>query len=653
MCGFAGLLYSRPYQLEKIKYEITNMIRSINHRGPDDEGLWIDPNLGLGIGHKRLAIQDLSKNGYQPMESRNGRFIIAFNGEIYNHLDLRKELQNSGIISSNWIGTSDTETILACLVAWGLNKSLKKFVGMFSFVLLDKYNKKLFLVRDRFGEKPIYYGFSKKHSYEYNNFLTFASEISAFKSLKNLSSSININALNSFFNFGYVRGPNSIREGIYQIQPGELLEIKFSYKPNTMNFSDLKKYKWFDSKNLFIVNEKNKYKESEVLKKTEDLIINSINNQSISKVPIGTFLSGGIDSTLITALLQKNSNQSINSFTISLPDDSSKNFNEGHFAKKIAKHLGTNHTEISISEDHIFNFIKDIPKVYSEPFADSSQIPTTIVCSMARKSGLSVVLTGDGGDEIFGGYNRYNYIPKINNLFGKLPKVILELIFSSISNTSNLIKDEYTSQKYFKLSHSIKNANELSKIYNYLVSIWPDPDEIINKEFSSINKDSFFTKLSSKRNNLVLSDLYNYLPYDILTKLDRASMYSSLETRSPFLDHRIAEFVCPLPWEYKLREGINNTQNKWILRKILYKYVPRNFVDRPKKGFSIPLGTWLKGPLRSWAEDLLDPNIIKSQGYLNNSVVRKYWAELLEGNTNHSSKIWTILMWQAWLLEWT
>ena len=249
MCGFAGLLYSRPYNLEKIKNEINDMIGALHNRGPDDEGLWIDQNIGFGIGHKRLAIQDLSKNGYQPMKSRNGRFVIGFNGEIYNHLELRKELQNSGIISSNWIGKSDTETMLACLEAWGLNKSLKKFVGMFSFVLLDKYTEKIYLVRDRFGEKPLYYGILKNQENKNNSF-AFASEISAFKSLINLTSSINLKALHSFFNFGYVRGPNSIREGIYQIQPGELLEINLKNNRNPMNFSDFKRYKWFDSKNL-------------------------------------------------------------------------------------------------------------------------------------------------------------------------------------------------------------------------------------------------------------------------------------------------------------------------------------------------------------------------------------------------------------------
>ncbi len=647
MCGIAGIWNSRGCKYDEINATLKLMIKELEHRGPDDRGFYIDNKKGIGFAHQRLSIQDLSSNGYQPMESKSGRYIIVFNGEIYNHLTLRKSLQNSGLITSEWRGNSDTETLLACIEAWGIKKALNKFNGMFSFVLLDKYLNSISLVRDRFGEKPLYYGLLNNNNNE--EYFVFASELGAFKSLFKITKSIDKNALNSFFNFGYIKAPLSISNKLNQLLPGELIEINSSKDSLCFSKDNIKSHKWFNSKNLFSNQLKNNLPEQEILNQLENLIFSVVKEQSISDVPLGVFLSGGIDSSLIATALQKQSNKKISSFTISFPEDKSlKDFNEGIFSKRVSEYLGTNHKEIALTSNDIKDLIRKIPLIYSEPFADSSQLPTSLICSEAKKNGLSVVLTGDGGDEIFGGYNRHKLIPKINAYFGKMPRKINHFLSHIIYQLIKVNKNEFDSQKIYKLSKAIRFAKDPNEIYNSLISIWPK-NEIPLKEnykvFSQTNIDNFNNNIYD---NLILSDINNYLPNDILVKVDRASMYSSLETRAPFLDYRIADFACSLPKKYKIRE-----KNKWALRQILYKHIPRELVDRPKQGFSLPIGTWLRGPLKKWAEELIDRDLIKSQGFLDYKIVEKYWQELLEGNTFHNSKIWSIIVWQSWLLEWS
>ncbi len=648
MCGIAGILRGNFVKKDLLAQEAISISESLKSRGPDSSGYWIDSELGLSFAHRRLSIQDLSSKGNQPFVSHSGRYVIIYNGEIYNHNSLRKELSKTSQKNYKWSSNSDTETLLACIEEWGLQLSLNKFVGMFAFALWDKRKRSLYLVRDRFGEKPLYFG-ERKINYSEKKSFVFASDLSALREIQGFNIELNRSAIASFFNQGFISSPLSIEDGIYQLNPGHYLEISLKNIEES-NFSKLEEKQWYNICDISF--ESSQYKDSneeELLEILKNSLLTSIEEKAISDVPLGVFLSGGIDSSLICCLLQSRSRKPIDTFTITFPDNNQgeKGFNEGPYAKSIAEYIGTNHNEISLSSNDLLNLVPDLTSIYSEPFADSSQIPTHLLCREVHKRDIKVALSGDGADELFGGYNRHIFIPRINRLLGKLPFEVRNFI-SNILFSLPYQKRGLSQQKIQKFANAVLKAKNPEEIYYVLTTQFNDLSEIL-KGYKSIgfNKNTKLPKANTIAESIMLADLQNYLHSDILVKTDRASMATSLEVRSPFLDHRIAETAWKLPLEMKI---INN-RSKLALRKILYEYIPNKLIDRPKSGFAIPINNWLSGPLKIWADDLLSYSLIERQGFINPSFVSKLWQSHLNGEKDNSSQLWTILMWQSWVSD--
>ncbi len=650
MCGIAGIWdFNNSTSGDLLAKEANDMARNIKSRGPDSSGCWIDEEIGIALSHRRLAIQDLSKNGNQPFISQSGRYVIVFNGEIYNHKLLRKDLSKSSTGNFFWKGNSDTETLLACIETWGLNSSLDKFAGMFSFALWDRKKKSIYLVRDRFGEKPLYYGLKKFNNRSRKSFL-FASDLNAFRALKGYQININQAAFQSFLNQGFISAPLTIEDGINQLMPGHYLEIKYQ-NIERLEFRSINPKQWWDplkvsqTRSELHINDENM-----AIEEVNNSLLRSVEEKKISDVPIGAFLSSGIDSSLICSLLMHSSKEPINSFTISFPDNNQGElgFDEGPAAKLIASHLGTNHNEVALSSSDLIKLIPSLSNIYSEPFADSSQIPTYLVCREAFKNGLKVVLSGDGADELFGGYNRHYLVPKIHKIFKHFPYSVRSLSSNLLLNLPNKNKG-LSQQKIQKLSKSILHADNLAAMYNSLTCEINQLSYLVNEEIfdNSHNKYENLPYASSISERIMLADVKNYLHSDILVKTDRASMATSLEVRAPFLDHRVAE----LAWELPLSMKIRNRKTKWILRKILSNYLPKSLIKNNKKGFAIPINNWLRGPLKNWAIDLLSESIINRQGYLNSENVSKILKSHLNGDEDNSSILWNILMWQSWLSD--
>ena len=609
MCGITGFIFNRNISNAFAANIITKMNDEIIHRGPDEYGYWINNNSDVVLGHQRLSILELSNAGSQPMTSKSGRYIISFNGEIYNHIELRKNLN-----FQNWRGSSDTETILACIEEWGLEYTLKQLVGMFAFAVWDDNNNDLFLCRDRVGEKPLFFG-------NQGNYFLFGSVLNSLKVHPGFKSEINYNSLEQYLKNGYVKAPYSIYKNIFKLMPGYYLQI---------NSKDLTNIKFTNYWNLDLaISNKKNYNLSidDTLKKLEDLLLNSVKKQSIADVPVGAFLSGGIDSTLIVSLMQSISNTQINTFTIG---NEIENYNESIYAKKIAKHLHTNHTDLIITAKESLSIVPDLMSIFDEPFADSSQIPTYFVSKLA-KSKVKVVLSGDGGDELFCGYSRYQNYNQMWDKIKHIPYPIRKKISYFIQN------------KKYKEGLLQKNIDEF---YGFMNNQWKG-NKLLDNSFinSSIKYNDIIPEaIESKLERLMYSDFINYLPNDILTKVDRSTMSVSLEARVPFLDHSVIEFAWMMPIQYKFRNG----QNKWPLKQILNKYVPKELAERPKMGFSIPLEQWLKGPLKEWAEDLISEQRLTSDNIFNYRVIREKWNEHLSGKRDNSQSIWTILMFQSW-----
>ena len=657
MCGIAGYHDTSLPKEENLKIIGRKMGDAISHRGPDDSGIWIDNKFGLVFSHKRLSIIDLSRKGHQPMMSDSGRFIITFNGEIYNHNSIRRTIERNNI-ASEWKGSSDTETLLKAIEIWGLDKTLGICSGMFAFGLWDRKEKLLFLARDRFGEKPLYYGnLNLINKSEY--IFAFGSELNAIRAIPNINLEIDKSSVSSFFNFGYVKQPKSIYKGLKQLPPGTYLKIKLNH--NSSEPLNIKEpIIWWDSKKIFfnikdsLTNEK-KIDETSSINKLEKIIEKSILDQSFSDVSTGTFLSGGIDSSLVTCLLQKSKSEKINTFTISFPDQTGyeSSFNEGPHARKIANFIGTNHTDIPITFKEALSIIPLLPNLYSEPFADSSQIPTYLLCNESRKLGLKVALTGDGGDELFGGYNRHKFIQDLRTIFNLTPNILFD-ISANIINNFPISDKGLLRNKRDKIVSALKSADSLRSIYISLISTGFQSSDLI-KNMSKEDFPELSFLLSMKNLNtekIMLADLINYLPSDILVKTDRASMAVGMEARSPFLDYKVAEFAWQMNKNLKVKRNGFNQIGKYALRKILEKYIPTKLFNKPKAGFAIPIGFWLRGELKSWANDLLSKESLKNQDIINYDFVSKIWNEHLKGERDNTAKLWTILMWQSWYDEW-
>jgi asparagine synthase (glutamine-hydrolysing) len=618
------------------------MAAAIAHRGPDDAGLWCQPDAGLALAHRRLAILDLSPAGHQPMLSASGRYVIAFNGEIYNHQALRQELQGP------WRGHSDTETLLASIEAWGLEEALQRSAGMWALALWDRRDRHLFLARDRFGEKPLYWGWLQR-SFGQPPALAFASELASLR--PSAAAAVDPGALAAFLRLGCVPAPLCIQAGLQQLPPGGLVAIEAD--PSGCAPQRLPEpRRWWQAQAAAASAES----EPELLHDLEAVLQQVVAEQAIADVPLGAFLSGGIDSTLITALLQAASSRPVRSFTIAFPDagGGEAGFNEAPFAAAVASHLGTDHTEIALSAADARALIPALPRLYSEPFADSSQLPTHLVCREARRSGLTVALSGDGGDELFGGYNRHRLIPALQQRFGWIPSPLRYGLACGLDalpvSRRGLARDRRR-----KLAEALRHAGSLGELQAALTRIWPDPAALLQPAWAaglgSGVSDPPLPAAASPAEQLMLGDLHTYLPADILVKLDRAAMAASLETRAPFLDHRVAAAAWRLPLALKIRGHGRRAVGKWALRRILDLYVPSQLLDRPKAGFAMPIGAWLRGPLRPWAEALLDPALLQAQGYLRPQPIQRLWRAHLAG-ADHTPQLWTVLMWQAWLAEW-
>ena len=640
MCGITGFFdTTRSSSLTVLKSNILRMSDSIQHRGPDDSGNWCDPENGIALGFRRLAILDLSPTGHQPMQSASERFVMVFNGEIYNFATLRDELLNLGY---SFRGTSDTEIMLAAINQWGLHKAVTRFNGMFAFALWDRQEHSLSLVRDRLGIKPLYYGWV-------GNTLLFGSELKALRAFPDFRGQVDRNALTLFLRYSYVPSPYSIYEGIFKLPPASILTIKQppqSGPEQPMPYWNVREVVQNHITQPF------QGSDNDAINALEDQLTRSIGLRMIADVPLGAFLSGGIDSSVIVALMQKQSTRQVRTFTIGFNETG---FDEARHAKEVANYLKTDHTELYLNPSETMAIIPRLPSLYDEPFADPSQIPTFLVSQLARKN-VTVSLSGDGGDELFGGYNRYFWTKRIWKSVGWLPSSLRKWAANGVTAISpkhwNLLLSKIQipnpGDKIYKLS-TILAAPNPDAIFLYLLSQWKNPSEVV---IGGIEPLTILTDASQAMNTQSMSekmmalDLVTYLPDDILAKVDRASMGTSLEARAPFLDdHETVEFAWKLPLNMKIRDG----KGKWILRQVLYRNIPRELVDRPKMGFGVPIDSWLRGSLQGWAEALLDENRIKREGFFHPKEIRQKWTEHLSGVRNWQYDLWNVLMFQAWL----
>ena len=673
MCGFVGFYLNSgedaPVEMDKI---IANMTDKLEHRGPDDRGTWLDHKHSIALGHRRLAIVDVSSSGHQPMTSASSRYVIALNGEVYNHSELRSELD---LINPNsqWNGHSDTETLLAGIEAWGIEKTLSKAVGMFAIALWDRKNHTLNLIRDRFGEKPLYYGWINTGSAKV---FAFGSELKALRAYPSFQNAISRDALKQFFKYMYVPAPYSIFECIYKLEPGCILSMKKPPKTEPTNvphpqedqdvfYDGLQISKWYKFKEAISKNAKELIKdEAEATELLEKQLKETIKIQSLADVPLGAFLSGGVDSSAVVALMQDQASSPIKTFTIGFEESQ---FDESPYAKAVASHLKTEHHEMRVTSNDALSLIPQLPHLYDEPFADASQIPTYFVSQTAKKE-VTVSLSGDAGDELFGGYNRYLMAPELWKKINWMPFSARKLLGSSLSKIPMGLRDKIgdlynltrsesrgiarLGDKISKTALRLKNVDSLDALYKSLVCEWPDTDALVKGDSSSsstlinlIEESLPAGGFDNSESRMMYWDTISYLPDDILCKVDRAAMANSLETRVPFLDHRVVELAHRIPLQFKIKDSIG----KSVLRDILYKHVPKDLIERPKAGFGIPLAEWLRGPLRPWVEELINSERLDREGYLQPELVHQVWREHLSGKRDWSFRIWAVVIFQQWL----
>jgi asparagine synthase (glutamine-hydrolysing) len=645
MCGLVGFLGGIA-GVDGDAALLRRMSDPLIHRGPDDGGTWFESEQRIGFGHRRLAIVDLSPAGHQPMVSGSARYVTAFNGEIYNHLDIRAELEGLGQ-APNWRGHSDTETLLAGIETWGVEATLKKSVGMFAIALWDMQTRTLTLARDRMGEKPLYYGWQGSGN---ERVFLFGSELKALKAHPTFAAHIDRGALCLLLRHNYIPAPYSIYQGIAKLEPGCLLSL-------SLEQPEPKIWKYWDAIEAARAGVAQPFAGTadQAVDALEDLAKDAVRQQMMSDVPLGAFLSGGIDSSTVVALMQAQSSRPVKTFTIGFSEEG---YNEAVHAKAVAQHLGTEHTELYVSPQQAMEVIPRLPSLYCEPFADSSQIPTFLVSQLAKQH-VTVSLSGDAGDELFCGYNRYQFTEQLWRKLALVPAPLRALAAKGITTFSPTAWDSLAAiipgaGRYAMLGDKLhKGAGVLAsatvdELYLGMVSHQRNPvDWVIGGQEPSTHLTGLRPELGGLNvvERMMTLDAISYLPDDILVKVDRAGMAVSLESRVPFLDHRVVEFAWSLPLSYKLRDG----QTKWPLRQVLYRHVPRALIDRPKMGFGVPLHDWLRGPLREWAEELLDEARLAKEGYFHPAPIRKIWAEHLSGRRNWMAQLWNVLMFQAWL----
>jgi asparagine synthase (glutamine-hydrolysing) len=650
MCGIIGFLGGDFTNDQLSNAILEEMSDQIVKRGPDSAGIWLDSSTKIALGHRRLAIVDLSPAGYQPMTSGSNRYVMTYNGEIYNSDEIRNELIKSRV-TVNWRGHSDTEILLAGFDAWGVRETVSRVTGMFAIAVWDKELEQLTLIRDRIGEKPLYYGWQGSGS---NKVFLFGSELKALKKHPQFINEIDRGSLALYMRYCYVPAPHSIYKGIMKVEPGTIVTVTLQESEHTTE-------KYWNALDVVRTGAESPF-EGTVAEVTNNLDIalkKTISQQMMADVPLGAFLSGGIDSSTVVALMQAQSSRPIKTFTIGF---SETGYNEAEFAKLVASHLGTEHTELYVSSQDALNVIPKLPNLYCEPFADSSQIPTFLVSSLARHH-VMVSLSGDGGDELFCGYNRYLFADKLWKGLSMTPASVRELVGKSIKslpaagwNKTFELLNRITPRKFNGISWGDKlqkgagviASKDLTNLYQGLVSNWQDPSAVVIGDGEHDRIFSTDVQLLSDVGDvqkMMAIDTVSYLPDDILVKVDRAAMGVSLETRVPFLDHHIFEFASKIPLAMKLKNGVG----KLILRDILYRYVPKDLIERPKMGFGVPVADWLRGPLRGWAEELLDESRLRSQGFFYPRIVREMWSEHLMGAHNWQSQLWAVLMFQAWL----
>jgi len=648
MCGIAGFYTPEPSR------DATEVLQRMNdtiaHRGPDAQGHWFDPVHGIALAHRRLAIVDLTEEGRQPMRSASGRFIIVFNGEIYNFLRVRAELERLG---HRFRGHSDTEVMLAAFEEWGLEPSLQRFVGMFAFALWDSARNELTLARDRLGKKPLYYSLR-------NGRLTFGSELKALRAYSGFHASIDRQALALFLRYNYIPAPLTIYEGVSKLEAAHFVRFGAQHR----SVVELERRCFWDASKIHAEASAHAAPISadEAANQLDGLLRDAVQLRMIADVPLGAFLSGGIDSSLVVALMQALSSRPVRTFTIGFEEDA---YNEAHHAIAVARHLGTDHTEVYLTPTETLAVIPKLPLLYDEPFADSSQIPTALVCAMARQH-VTVALSGDGGDEAFGGYRRYVQARNFSERTSRVPPWLLRAMSRIITHvpmplweglarlpkpiTSGKLRSHSVAYSVNRLADRL-GATTPQKLYKHLMSYWLAPMQLVidGREAPTVLDTAPQKKnLDEFVDQMMLLDTLTYLPDDILVKVDRASMAVALEVRAPLLDHRVMEFAWRLPLTLKL----NKDRGKLVVRKVLSRYVPEALFERPKTGFAVPIYRWLRGPLRDWAESLLAEPRLKREGYLNPLPIRQVWKSLLAGRSEWAyggELVWSVLMFQAWL----
>lgn len=643
MCGIAGFLERASRGIEERTAIATAMANRLHHRGPDDGGVWVDPVGGIAFAHRRLSVLDLSPAGHQPMHSRSGRWTIAFNGEVYNHLELRDQLTRSGM-DPKWRGHSDTETILSCVEAWGVQETLRRCTGMFALALWDGREKALWLARDRLGEKPLYFGWQGE------TFL-FGSELKALRAHPAFNAGVDRGALTLLTRQNYIPAPYSIYKGIGKLPQGTWLRLgQGEREVSVIPYWSLAEVAERGAACPFGGSD------AEAIEQLEAHLTRAIRGQMIADVPLGALLSGGVDSTAVAAVMQSNSTKPIRTFTIGFEE---KHYDEAAHARSVASHLGTDHTELRFGGRDALGLVPELASIFDEPFADSSQLPTHLVLKLARRN-VTVALSGDGGDELLGGYNRYVHGPKTWRRIGWMPPFVrravgaglmalpAETINHAFGGIARGLGVAQPGEKAHKLGSRLAHVRSADDLNVSLISEWQgDLPFVVGGCFppNIIDDRSRWPRLRTPVERIMALDSLTYLPDDILVKVDRASMAVSLETRAPFLDHHLVEFSWSLPLHMKIRRG----QGKWLLRRLVDRHVPAELMNRPKMGFAVPLDYWLRGPLRDWAESLISEDRLKREGYFDPGPIRAAWSRHQRREASFGHRLWSVLMFQSWL----